>query len=157
MFEGGGIMSYLLAFFQGLTVPALGLFGAFIAYQQYRINHRSFNERLFDRRLAVFDAAHSFLSQFLSTLDLASCDVSVLIKAIQRSRFLFPKRITLYLTEIHEKACRHYLLSAQYKQHIENEAKRRDISAEQYELNVWFGKQSEVLFNEFETHLRFER
>lgn len=52
------IVQLLMSFLTALTA----LFAGYIAWQQYQLGQRQFRHELYDRRLKVFQAARSFLS-----------------------------------------------------------------------------------------------
>jgi hypothetical protein len=48
-----------------LLVPAIALFGVFIAYQQYRVNQQRLRHETYERRLSVYKVVQKYLSEIV--------------------------------------------------------------------------------------------
>ena len=52
-------------FLSALLVPLIAIIGAFIAYQQYRINQQRLRHETYEHRLAVYKAIQRYLSEVI--------------------------------------------------------------------------------------------
>jgi hypothetical protein len=51
--------------FQALLTPVIAILALYIAWQQYKVQHRTFNVQLYERRYVVFKAFMSFLADVM--------------------------------------------------------------------------------------------
>ena len=76
--------------FQALLTPTIALVALYIAYQQLRTNRSNSREKLFDRRMVVFEQVSSSISLVArESFQAANEAERELTKAWQQSRFLF--------------------------------------------------------------------
>ena len=157
MFDVGEFIVVSAPYLQSAAVPLLGIFGAYIAWQQYQTSRRSLNERLFDRRLKVFDDAHAFLTIFQRELDFSETELDHFTAAYQRSYFLFPSEVPAFLSEIRGKAIEYQTASREYNRIREDETLLMPVSSKMHELQVWFSPQLGSLFERFGVHMNLAR
>lgn len=93
------IVQFLMAALTALTA----LFAAYITWQQYQLGQRQFRHELYDRRLKVFQAARSFLS------DIAREGTARYHRCIQfyaeasEAEFLFDHNIVNLIEELYSR------------------------------------------------------
>ncbi len=88
------------------TVPALAVFGIYIAYRQWRTANDKLNLDLFQQRLAVFKALRGYLSSI--TVDgMPDIDDDVRFReTIEQSKFLFGDDVNAFLKEVGDRGFR---------------------------------------------------
>ena len=83
----------------------LGLLGIYIAYQQWLTGDLAVKEKLFDRRLAIYDATMEFVTQLGSiSEDQLIAEASRMRKRTRDAFFIFDKKIDDYLTILYRRA-----------------------------------------------------
>jgi len=55
----------IIDIFSALLTPVIAILAAYIAWQQYKLQHKSFNGQMYERRYVVFKSFMSFLSQVM--------------------------------------------------------------------------------------------
>ncbi|MGD0137401.1 MAG: hypothetical protein ABSD28_00870 [Tepidisphaeraceae bacterium] len=89
---------------KALTPLVIGLLAAYIAYQQWRTNHRKLKLDLFDRRYKVYQAARQLLN--VTETGGATDDVTVRTMVrefqhdVQQGAFIFPPSVLAVLQQI---------------------------------------------------------
>ena len=94
----------------------IGLFVAWVAFQQYRLGRAKFKLDLFDKRYAIYKATQRFLSHILKE---ARMDLKKLWEFrgdTQNAVFLFDNDIPKYLDEIDKKALKLWETKEEYKE-----------------------------------------
>ncbi len=93
------IIQLLMAIFTALTA----LFAAYIAWQQYQLSRRQFQHDLYDRRLKIFQAARSFIS------DITHKEKALFHRCVQfyadasETEFLFGQDIVNLIEELYNR------------------------------------------------------
>jgi hypothetical protein len=92
--------------FSALLTPLIAIITTYIAIQQYRSGRAKFRHELYDRRLAVFKAASTYLSiatsyPFGDNTDEETKAFKEFVAANAESQFLFDREDWLYLGTIH--------------------------------------------------------
>lgn len=124
-----------------LLTPVIGITGAWIGWQQMRINKNRLRHELFEKRYAVFRAAGSFLGSIMregKASDQAQADFRV---GIQGASFLYDSSVNTLLTEIWEKA-----IDLESKQF---EMKDLSVGQERSTLAAEIGEIKKWLFHQF--------
>lgn len=87
-----------------LLTPAIALIALFIAYQQYRVNQFRLRHELYERRLRVYKAVQSFLSDIVREggTDYPRC--AEFYREASEAVFLFEPSVQEYIEEIYSKA-----------------------------------------------------
>ena len=93
------IIQLLMAALTALTA----LFAAYIAWQQHQLGQRQFKHELYDRRLAVFQAAKSFLSDIAREGRPRFHRVVQFNAEASEAEFLFGDDIVGLIDELYEK------------------------------------------------------
>lgn len=88
MCEGANI-SLILDVLKGLLTPVIAIITTYIAWEQWKLGHQNLRERLFDRRMALLEAAQEFLADFRSGDEEAIKSLPRFRESVWRSRFLF--------------------------------------------------------------------
>jgi hypothetical protein len=78
-------------------VPIVAILGLLIAYWQWRTAQDKLKFDLFDRRMAVYEAARTFIRKVRSTGRIAPEDEFAYSSAIDGARWLFDADIERYL------------------------------------------------------------
>ncbi len=100
-------MSSLREFIQilsGLLTPLVAVIAVYIAWQQYRIQHYSLRNQLYERRYVVFKAFMSFLSEIIRQRKSDYQRVGQFYAEASEADFLFPESVAKKRDEIYEKA-----------------------------------------------------
>lgn len=88
----------------GFLTPLVAIIAAYIAWQQYRIQHHSLRNQLYERRYVVFKAFMSFLSEIMRRGKSDYQRVSQFYAEASEADFLFPVSIAQKRDELYEKA-----------------------------------------------------
>lgn len=89
---------------QSLLTPVIAGIAVYIAHQQWKTNDLKVRIELFDRRLAVYDAAADLMYQVISQGDLTWEQLRVFSKKAKDSQFLFSDEVGHFLSEMGDKA-----------------------------------------------------
>lgn len=133
-----------------LLVPMIAMLASYIAWQQFRLGQRSFNNQTYEKKLPVFRAFMSFLSdlmrdgktnysrcrQFYSETSEALFLCSDAI--ISQREEMYKKSLALVLA--HEK-----MYPADHSPGLPVGIERSQVAHENAELLGWFGEQIKVL------------
>ncbi len=92
-------------YLQALLTPTIATVVALITYLQWRTNALRLKHDRFDRRFGMFEATRDFLSDLIKHGDLKEDARLAFLSATSGARFIFGKKIALYLDNIHSKAC----------------------------------------------------
>lgn len=152
----------------GALTPLIAIIAAYIAYQQYQINRRRLesDERLaqqkqrldlYERRLAVFDAAMDLVAKTQAMPEEKqewSEPELRLRRAIYESYFLFGQDIVEYLWALVAKYQQFmYFAKRASSSGIRNEEKLQESIDEAEELERWFADQFEDAPKRFSSYL----
>ena len=96
-------MPYWLQIVLAIAVPAIALFSASIAYQQWRLGQRTLTHHLFDRRWAVYTAVNDVLAAHLTgdDEDQNNAGQEFALRKVD-AFFLFPPVVVAFVQETHE-------------------------------------------------------
>lgn len=83
-----------------LLTPLIAGIAAYIAYQQWKTNDLKVRIDLFDRRLAVYDAAANLMYQAISQGDLTWDQLQEFSRETKDAQFLFKEDVAEYLTKM---------------------------------------------------------
>ena len=87
-----------------LLVPAIAVFGVFIAYLQYRLNRQRLQHETYDHRMSVFRAIKTHLSEIMRN---GTTDFDSALKFYHDASeavFLFDKSVENFIEEIYKKS-----------------------------------------------------
>ena len=126
--------------------PLIAVIALYIAYQQFRINRSRLSHELYERRLAVFKAVRSFLSDILHEGKTDFQRVTQFYAHVAEADFLFDRDVTdlreiiykrgLKLAQLHEE-----LYPSDGSPGLPVGKKRSQIAHEQSEMLKWFSDQ----------------
>jgi len=88
----------------GFLTPLIALIAVGIAYQQYKLNQFRLRHEVYERRLRVYKAVQSFLSQILRDGDVDYPRTSQFYADASEAAFLFDKSVQQYIDELYGKA-----------------------------------------------------
>jgi hypothetical protein len=138
---------------QALAVPVLAAFGAFIAYQQYRLGTEKLRLELFEKWLEVFSLAEQFSEKVIRDGYPAFEDFRTIWKARDSSRFLFGREIEQSLEELHKHAGKLRVLNSKIER---GDYSQRSVDIDkQLELTQEFEDKYRKLPAGFEKYLKF--
>ena len=146
--------THWLEYVSALGPLVIATFIAYVAYQQWVVNRNTLREKLFERRLEVFDGAHNFISAILRD---GACDnetLSQFTAITHRARFLFGKDTQSRLTSMRSNAIR-----MQYLRNVwdnpENSDERSKMIEENYEILKKFSNEITAIWKHFDPYLGF--
>ncbi len=138
-----------------LLTPTIALLGAYIAWQQWQVNRANLKERLFERRMAVFKEAQSFLSEIMRDAKFSEESYWKFTDTCQRARFLFGKPVQDYLLSIRERAGKMKM----YQKLLDGVpvgTKRSELVKKEHIEHRWLVEQFTPLFDTFDPFLSFK-
>jgi hypothetical protein len=95
---------YTADILKALTPLIIGLLAAYIAYQQWRTNHRKLKLDLFDRRFKVYQAARQLLAITETGGATDEMTVRTMVRSfqhdVQQGAFIFPQKVLEFLQVI---------------------------------------------------------
>ncbi|ATG49534.1 hypothetical protein CEW89_19315 [Celeribacter ethanolicus] len=135
-------------YFKAIGPTIIALFVAYIAYQQWRVSKDTFREKMFDRRMTVFEKVSDAIALVIrdggaSAPDGKQVHFSELGTAWHTSKFLFGKEVSDYIWDFRDR-----LIKVRY--HEETMAHTRiEGPQEEYQSHV---SQKHALLNEIFKH-----
>lgn len=136
----------------GLCAPLIAAFGAGIGYQQWKLSKYKLKHDLFERRWAVYAAAHDAAARALTGSEQDRKDAFLsFVRQIKNAEFLFPAEVRAHLQELGEHL-------DQYAQAEKQHASSRDEEREQAQDEVltlanWIRQQPDRLVEIFRPYL----
>ena len=85
---------------QAALTPTIAIVAVYIAYQQWRTNQANLRERLFERRMEIFQTAEEAISAVLREGMQDEDSQWKLVEAGSKSRFLFGAEVQQFLEEV---------------------------------------------------------
>lgn len=86
-------------YLSALLVPTIAIVGAFIAWQQWRINRARLKNELFDRRYEQFCVVRDFIGSIMTSGQSTLEEQRKYLVGTRGMRFLFDKKIAEYVDE----------------------------------------------------------
>ncbi|HZP65902.1 MAG TPA: hypothetical protein VFB32_06295 [Rudaea sp.] len=153
-------LSQTIAVLTALTPIAIGALGIWIAVRQVRIAQQQARTAanklkldLFDRRIAIYDAAHAFVVEVMRT---GTSDLQQQRKFYSSTRgatWLFDPAVTEYLDKtLWEKATR--LEALVETMNVADDEQRAENIRQQTEIKLWFAEQLGELERRFSPFLK---
>jgi phage gpG-like protein len=141
-----------------LLTPTIALLGVSIAYQQLKTNRINIKEKLFERRIAVYDEVRETLVHIMRSgsgkaLDDGTRPDFKLANAWRESRFLFGPEIPEYIG-----ALRNSLIDLQYHEEMmvaKNVDYQTHVSGKHKEIK-WLVNQFDPLHQKFSKYLTLD-
>jgi len=146
----------------GIFLPVIALAGTYIALQQFVINRQRLKHELYDRRMALYRAAHLFFTLIGSAGKIGTKEISEYVKAFGIAKFLFKD-------DVYEKLHNVYMKSVDFmvvceKLYPEDGSaglpvgeERDNVSAEKEELLGWFRNERDELDIIFKPYLSLDK
>ncbi|MEM1274683.1 MAG: hypothetical protein AAGF88_12775 [Pseudomonadota bacterium] len=132
----------------------IAAFVAYVAYQQWQTNKATLREKLFDRRLKLFESTQEFFGEVIAAGRVNDKALSAIWNVPLDARFLFDQKLANHLQDIKK----HALAAKRFRTRIDHPKNEDDIEKnsdlEDAEL-TWFVKESTSLHSHFEPYLRF--
>jgi hypothetical protein len=86
-----------------LLTPVIAILAAYIAWQQYRLQHKSFNAQMYERRYIVFKSFMSFFSQVMQDGKTTYQQLGQFYAEASEADFLFSDAIAKIREEIYSR------------------------------------------------------
>lgn len=136
------------AYVTACAVPLIGIFGVWIAYTQSKIARNKLKLDLFDRRMAVYEAADNTLREIYRHGKLSSEKQLEYVLNTKTARWLFPPHAAEYFDKtlwenINTLEMYNVELGEDWLSSDSDE--RRELIKSRVELNKWFFKQATEL------------
>ena len=93
----------LVEILNALLTPLIAVLAAYIAWQQYRVNHHSLRNQLYERRYAVFKAFMSYLADIVSEGKTDYQRTGQFYAEASEAEFLFSESISKKMEELYLK------------------------------------------------------
>jgi hypothetical protein len=142
--------------FQASLAPVIAVFGGYIAWQQWNVNRANLRERLFERRMEVFNGTQAFLSDILSTAKVRDESLTEFTLVCQKARFLFGKKIQTYLLDIRSRSIEMRMYQIKMNALPAGDGRSKLVDQEHDRL-VWLTDQLPLIFDKFEPFMGFEK
>jgi flagellar biosynthesis GTPase FlhF len=126
----------------------LACFGAYIAFQQYRINHQKLKLDLFERRYAVFDAVKQLIHQVISEASVDNRHINEFKINTADAKFLFKDDVINYLQEILNKSIELKMYQTKLRA-MPDENERSEIIDKEHNVILWFTEELNCFQNSF--------
>lgn len=140
-------------YLSALLVPMVAVFGAFIAYRQWRTAQNKLKLDLFDRRLVVYEAARDYISSVMTSGKTTQEKEFEFLTGTRGAKWLFDDEIVQYLDEeLWHKICALGCLQSELDGMPAGEERTKKIHA-QADLKKWFVSQMKILDGKFASYL----
>jgi len=137
-----------------LLTPTIAIFGAWIAYRQWRLGQNKLKLDLFDRRFAVYEGARGLLRTIYSSGRVKDEDLYAFTSATSTAKWLFSAEVENYLRKIlYSKAVDLAQLHAELEGVGVGEERTKNVRA-QREIKEWFVAQQSILDEHLSEFLR---
>ncbi len=144
--------SYLSA----LLAPTVAVLGSFIAYRQWRLAQNKLKFDLFDRRLAIYEAATTLISSIATSGEAKDEELFKFLVATREAKWLLDTPIAEYLdTQIYHKVIDLQTLQAELHGMPAGETRTKGVQAKA-EIKKWLVAQYKVLDSKFEPYLKLQ-
>ena len=138
-----------------LLTPVIGLLAGYIAYEQMRTARAKLRLDLFDKRVALYEAAMTFLAHVGTSGTVTHAERVAFFREVRNSRFLFEPTVHERMVTIYQRAGD--LLFAEALQTGPQPDKQQEaIEAKWKTLLPWFATQLDEMPNLFIPYLRVD-
>lgn len=136
-----------------LLVPIIAIFGAFIAYRQWRTAQNKLKLDLFNRRWIIYEAVQKYLSSLMVSGKTTPEMEFEFLTGKRGAQWLFDEKVTLYLDkELWSKICDLGCIQSELDGMPAGEERTKKIQAKR-ELREWFMAQSKAVDEKFSPFL----
>jgi hypothetical protein len=132
-----------------LLTPLIAVIALFIAWQQYRVNHNSLRNQLYERRHAVFKAFMSYLADVMREGKTNYQRTGQFYAEASEAEFLFSKAISKHMEELYSKGIE--LVSLHEQMYPSDGSpglpvgeERSKVAKDKGELIKWFTRQIKI-------------
>jgi hypothetical protein len=126
-----------------IITSIVGIFGCYIAYNQYRTNKDKLRLDLFGKRLEAYENLQKYFNLIYQRNLIDEEALNILAEARYKSIFLFGDDIATYLDEVLEKALKLLNLQTSLQSITEGE-QRKKLFDEKTEIVKWHEEQREL-------------
>ena len=142
-----------------LLTPLIAILAVYIAWQQYRVNHHSLRNQLYERRYAVFKAFMSYLADIMREGKTSYQRTSQFYAEASEAEFLFSTSINSKMEELYSKGVN---LVALYEQMYPSDGspglpvgdERSRVAKDSGELLKWFSRQIKATKGLFKSEMK---
>ena len=138
-----------------LITILIGIFVAFVGYQQWILNREKFKLDLFEKRFAVYKACQVFLTQIMVTGDVKFEVLQDFRSNTQDSVFLFDNDVVDYINKIDKKSLESATLFKKLEA-LPVGDKRSEVCEKVSDLIGYLIKELPNLKNVFQPYLKFK-
>ena len=136
-----------------LLTPTITIFGAMIAYRQWRIAQNKLKLDLFERRLAIYETATGYISSVMITGKTSQVKEMEFLTGIRGAKWLFNDEIVQYLNkDLWHKICDLGCVQSELEGMAVGEERTQKHHARS-DLTRWLAAQHEVIDNKFSPFL----
>ncbi|WP_313220864.1 hypothetical protein [Stutzerimonas nitrititolerans] len=137
-----------------LLVPIIAIFGALIAYRQWRTAQNKLKLDLFDRRLVIYESVQKYLTALMISGKTTSEMEFEFLTGKRGAQWLFNEELTGYLDkELWRKICALGCIQSELEGMPAGQERKNKVQAKA-ELREWFVAQSKVIDEKFAPFLR---
>lgn len=116
----------LAAVSQALLTPSIALIGAFLAWQQWRINKLKIRLERYDKRLRVYQEVVKILSIIARDAGASTDDLLKFITETSEADFLFGSEIRNYIDEIYRRGLHLWRYNTEYRDYTQEKPEGYD-------------------------------
>jgi hypothetical protein len=153
------LLKDLVEIFHALLTPLIAVLAAYIAWQQYRINHSSLRNQLYERRYAVFKSFMSYLADIMREGNTNYQRTGQFYAEASEAVFLFSKTISNKMEELYSKgvdlvALQEQLYPSDGSHGLPKGGERSKVAKEKGELLKWFYHQIKTTKELFKSEMK---
>jgi hypothetical protein len=142
-----------------LLTPLIALLAAYIAWQQYRVQHRSYNGQMYERRRVVFGAFMAFLSGIMRDGRTGYDSLGKFNADASEADFLFSEKVVKKRDELYDRALE--MISGYERMYPQDGSpglpvgpERSKLAQEHADHLKWFFKQISLVRDLFKVEMR---
>ena len=139
-----------------LLTPVLGIIGAWILVNQYRLLRSRWRLDLYDKRYPVFLSTMEYLSHITATRTTSSQEVFDFAHKTKSLEFLFGRDVKDHLDMLYKRALKLSTLTEELSPKLAGED-RTSLVDQKAELLKWFYDQFQVTSEVFGRYLRIDK
>lgn len=147
-------MSPLIPFLAPIATLIVGLFVAFIAWQQWRVAESKLRLDLFDRRYKVFEATRQFVAGIMREATFSDAQLFAFYAATSDAKFLFGEDVVDYLKQIRERSNDMRMHQQLFQPLQVGEERSRHVQIAHDQL-LWIGEQLTEMSTVYSPYLSF--
>ena len=141
---------------QGLLTPHIAIVMTYIAWQQWQATKLKMKLERYERRLAIYQATHSFISSVIQTAKPELREMFTFYAETAEADFLFPTDVRKYLDDVFSHANHLHSANMQYCDYTKEPPPgydhKKTVDA-MHEHLCWFTEQPVSVKNLFKSYL----